>query len=110
MDLYRVTVDGIGIYEAFKNRVDFNIWKRFLSSPDVDWLNKPSIVYKDGMKSYFTDAGYYRFKNETLPLISKFIPNKEIDVEHIYGIPENHRLVYKDDYQVIIKHKNGIRY
>jgi hypothetical protein len=103
IDLYRVTVDGIGIYEAFRRRVDFKIWKRFLDSPDVNWLDKPPLQYRSGMESYFTAIGYDRFTRDTLPYINKFIHSKDIQVEHIFGVPNNKRLVYMDEYQIVVK-------
>lgn len=53
---YRVTYLGKGIYNELKNNVSKEIWQSFLSSPKINWLQKPPS-YAENNKSYFTEKG-----------------------------------------------------
>lgn len=98
---YRLTYDGIGIYEAFKKHVEMNILKDFLSSSLSNWLPKPP-EYKENYTSYFTELGYEKFNREVLPTFVKYLNREKINVE---VISEVGNVVYSDEYQIVIKTK-----
>lgn len=105
---YRVSCEGIGIYEYLKNYLWSNVanpkekWDKFINSKNTNWLNKPSL-YNDNLKeyySYFTKIGYKLFLEKTLPLITNCIDKALIKTE-IIEINKN-EIVYQDNYQIVI--------
>ena len=82
-EFFRITCEGIGIYEYFKKYLWNNIsnhnkvWNNFIKSNKTNWLKKPAI-YNDETKeyrSYFNSNGYEFFLERTFPLITKWIDN-----------------------------------
>ena len=104
---YRVSYNGIGVYEAFKNEVinkypnGWEIWKKFKNSKHVNWLPLPKINYESGCYSYFTTVGYLKFKKETLPLIEEYLDKSKIKTEIVTNL--SGKIVYLDKYQIVIK-------
>ena len=96
--LYRITYNGEGIYNALKKHVDKDIWMQILSSNHITWLPKPPS-YASNNKSYFTQKGYIKFNEETLPLICNYLDKNKINIEEFNKI-EN--IIYSDKYQVVI--------
>lgn len=108
-EYYRVTCDGIGIYEYLKQYLWNNIsnadevWNDFIKSDNTNWLNKPTL-YNDKSKeyySYFNMEGYKVFLEKTLPLITNWIDRNTIKTE-IVKIHEE-KIVYQDEYQIVIE-------
>lgn len=108
-EYFRITCEGIGIYEYFKKYLWNNVsnpkevWDDFINSNETNWLNKP-LIYNDDVKeysSYFNEAGYRLFLERTLPIITKWIDKKNIKTEKL-KINES-QIVYKDDYQIVIE-------
>lgn len=106
---YRVTCEGIGIYEYLKKYLWNNVanaaevWDKFIKSSDTNWLNKPTI-YDDKLKdyySYFNFNGYKMFLERTLPLITNWIDRDRIKIKKV-RINEK-KIVYCDEYQVVIE-------
>lgn len=95
---YRVTYDGNGIYEEFKNACDFDEWKKFKNSRACNWLPLPP-EYKGDYRSYFTKEGFEKFKKYTLPEIKKKLDSDKINIEKLYG--DDLDIVYQDKYQVV---------
>lgn len=87
--LYRITYNGIGVYEALRLTISKEDWDNFLNDDKVSWLLVPPFEYKEGYQSFFTADGYERFKTETLPLISQYLDEKTIKTETI-EIVEQH--------------------
>lgn len=81
--LYRVTYSGIGVYEALRLTISKDAWDNFLDNGKVSWLLIPPFEYKKGYRSFFTEEGYEKFKEETLPLISEYLDKNAIKVETI---------------------------
>ena len=94
---YRVTYKGIGIYEAFKQLVPERVWIRFLKSEYATWLPKPP-GYTDGYQSYFTSLGYLKFKQNTLPFMTKYLDKNKITVNKYQDVG---KVIYRDLYQVV---------
>lgn len=104
--LYRVTYNGIGIYEAFKSelwKVDNSpsLWNELKITKNFTWLDKPDL-YESDYRSYFTEKGIYNFKNLSLPIMLKYLDNDLITIQKI-AKDENSKIVYKDENQIIIK-------
>ena len=95
---YRVTYNGIGIYEAFRQSVPQHVWLRFLKSDKASWLPKPPD-YTSGYESYFTKLGFSKFEEMTLPYMSKFLDRKKINIKEYMDIGD---IVYRDMFQVIV--------
>lgn len=88
-EYFRITCEGIGIYEYLKKYLWNNIsnpsevWDNFIKSNKINWLNKPTI-YTDEAKeyhSYFNGKGYEIFLEKTLPLITEWIDRNFIKIE-----------------------------
>lgn len=100
---YRVTYNGIGIYQALK-KVLFDRynssgpWTEFVNSPACSWLPKPP-TYGDDDRSFFTKEGYDKFMELTLPVINKYIDQTKIYIE-MEMIPKE-SIKYSDEYQFI---------
>ena len=94
---YRVTHNGIGIYEAFRQEVGEEMWNNFLDSPMAEWLPKLD-KYLDEYKRYFTEEGYDMFQQRTWTYMIKYVGTMKI--ETYTDLPNN--IIYKDKYQVII--------
>lgn len=101
---YRLTYNGIGIYEALKKEM-FNktytpdAWIEFKNSPECNWLPLPP-TYGDNNASYFTEAGYNKFMEITMPIVNEYIPAEDIKTE-VSKVPTN-AIVYEDEYQFVI--------
>lgn len=100
---YRVTYDGIGIYDAVKNSVDQQTWINLLNDDAIKWLPKPPS-YAINNRSYFTKKGYDIFVKRTLPLLKEYIDPKKIQTSTNVDI--GNALVYSDDYQVVVEGSN----
>lgn len=101
---YRLTYNGIGIYEALKKEM-FNkthtpdAWIEFKNSPECNWLPLPP-TYGDDNASYFTEAGYNKFMELTMPIVNEYISAEDIKTE-VSKVPAN-AIVYEDEYQFVI--------
>ena len=99
--LYRVTYNNKGIYNELKKAVNKNVWLHLLSLKEFTWLPKPS-TYATCNESYFTQKGFDRFINDTLPIISKYLDKQNIKIETFEKV-EN--IIYLDEYQIVIENK-----
>lgn len=101
---YRLTYNGIGIYEALKKEM-FNkthtpdAWIEFKNSPECNWLPLPP-TYGNDNASYFTEAGYNKFMELTMPIVNEYISAEDIKTE-VSKVPAN-AIVYEDEYQFVI--------
>lgn len=98
---YRLTYNGIGIYEAFKQSCSSSEWKDFLNSDAAQWLPKPKVYNnKNLLNSYFTKDGYIMFMKKTYPVFIKklYIKLIKTDICNISG-----NIVYKDKYQIVVE-------
>ena len=106
--LYRITYNGIGIYEAFKKICSTEEWKEIKKVSG--WLPLPKAYENDDKKdysrSYFTLKGYEKFNKTVLPFIVKKIKSDNINVEEIsdnnLGTP-----IYEDEYQKVYDISNN---
>ena len=100
---YRVSYDGIGIYEAYKNAVTPTKWHEFINSQNAKWLPKPSVKnYKDSYASYFTETGYNTFSTKVLPLFMVALDSRKINIEKTKDINLRYKVVYEDTMQIVI--------
>lgn len=95
---FRVTYDGIGIYEAMKQHMSAEQWKKLLKSDKFTWLPKPK-EYPSDCKSYFTKYGMDKFNELVMPVATGCLGNN-IKVEKFSDVGD---IVYRDQYQVITK-------
>lgn len=95
--LYRVTYNGIGVYEALRLTISKDAWNDFLNNDKVSWLLTPPFEYRKGYRSFFTEAGYEKFKEETLPLISEYLDESVIKVETIKVVEQ-----YPEDNSIMV--------
>ena len=101
----RVTYDGEGIYQAFKESVSFDVWKSFKNSNAANWLPLPPS-YEDNYRSYFTTTGYKMFMKRTYPVMIKYLDKSKIKIEEVYLQQSN--IIYEDKFQVVISEDNTI--
>ena len=98
--LYRVTYNGVGIYEAFKNACTYDEWKSFKNSDAVKWLPVPKAYGKDtNNTSYFTELGYSKFKKNVYPIITQKLDKGSIKVDEVTLSTDP---IYSDLYQVVV--------
>ena len=97
---YRVTYNGIGIYEAFKNACTHDEWRSFKNSDAVKWLPTPKVYGRDPNHiSYFTELGYSKFKKNTYPIIAQKLDKNNIKVDKVMLSIDP---IYSDLYQVVV--------
>ena len=101
----RVTYDGEGIYQAFKESVSFDVWKSFKNSNAANWLPLPPL-YEGNYRSYFTTTGYKMFMKRTYPVMIEYLDKSKIKVEEVYLQQSN--IIYEDKFQVVISEDNTI--
>ena len=106
---YRVTYNGVGIYEELKKEMykinyDSSEWKKFKQSDACNWLPLPPS-YCDGYYSYFTKLGYDKFMESTYPIITKYLDKYSISIKQCY-IDKN-SIIYQDKYQIVIDSSNN---
>ena len=95
---YRVTHNGIGIYEAIRKHCSAGKWKELLSSKIFTWLPKPKEYPQNGI-SYFTKEGIDMFNELVLPEAEGILgDNIKVDT---FTSSEIGNIVYRDKYQVI---------
>lgn len=98
---YRITYNGIGVYQALKENITMNEWRRILNSELINWLPKPpesTYGTSDEFRSYFTEDGYDKFNQLTMPVICKYLDENKIKIETFTNVPG---IVYRDRYQVV---------
>lgn len=104
---FRVTYDGIGVYEALKRQIwaknDFSKekWEDFRNSKDVNWLKKPR-TYGNDYCSYFTEFGFMLFMKKTYPFIIKWLDKNKIKIEKNSFDKKITDFIYQDEHQVVI--------
>lgn len=96
---YRVSYNGVGIYEALKQAVTKDEWIKILKDPKITWLPKPP-EYANGYISYFTPYGYKMFETHTYTLISKYLNEKDILAVKLSDLGSD--IIYQDKYQVVV--------
>jgi hypothetical protein len=106
--VYRVTYDGIGIYEAMKKISSVKKWHDFLNSSDAKWLPKPpNGVYKKGSNSlsYFTKEGFEKFKETTLKRFVKELDKNKMHIDCIDTkvLEKAQECVYQDVFQKVYR-------
>ena len=99
---FRITYNNIGIYEAFKQNIPWDVWINFKKSKECNWLPLPP-KYEDGYYSYFTYEGYKKFMKLTYPEMIKYLDKYKIKVEKL-NIDKN-VIIYSDKYQVVVNSK-----
>lgn len=106
--LYRLTLDGIGIYEAYKKLLfrryptDMakKLWKAIVDASE--WLPKPCIEggYDGQLASWFTEKGLEKFKKAVFPAMSPDIYFDEIEFDEKPLSACSH-IIYHDKFQVV---------
>lgn len=95
--IYRYTSNGIGIYEALKNKLGKTEWEKLLKSGELSWLPKPPNKYSKSNRSYFTKLGKEEFEKRNLDLFKNNLDDISLEIIDI----NNNNIVYKDKYQII---------
>ena len=98
--LYRVTYEDDGIYEAFRKNATFEEWKAFKDSKAAKWLPIPTN-YGDSDVSYFTEEGFKKFRELTLPSVERKLDTDKIIATKV-NVP-NGKITYHDKYQYVIE-------
>lgn len=96
--LYRITSNGVGIYEVLKQRMSAKNWKEFLDSDACKWLPKPD-KYTAQCRSYFTKAGIDKYNELVAPIVDKVIGNN-ITFE-TFKKEDIGDIIYQDEYQIV---------
>ena len=105
---YRVTYNGVGIYEALKQQIWNNSnfskedWLKFKNSASVNWLKTPN-TYGNNNYSFFTELGYSLFMKNTYPLIIQYLNKELINIEKYSFDIKNIKLIYSDEHQIVIE-------
>ena len=98
---FRITYNDIGIYEAYRQNVSQEKWKKFLNSKEAKWLPKPHLYNSNNkLQSYFTKLGYEMFMQYTYDIFKKDLNENDIIIEQVYL--DEKSIVYKDKHQVVI--------
>ena len=103
--LYRVTYEDDGIYEVFRKNATFEEWKAFKESKAAKWLPIPTN-YGDSDVSYFTEEGFKKFRELTLPSIERKLDTDKIIATKV-NVP-NGKITYYDKYQYVIEPEKAI--
>jgi len=98
---YRLTYKGEGIYNAVKRRVSNEEWKKLLKDPNINWIPKPP-EYLDGYRSYFTKDGFSKFWDKSRKIIYNILDEDDIELDK--KKISNKDIIYRDEYQVVVKH------
>lgn len=98
---YRLTYKGEGIYNAVKRRVSNEEWKKLLKDPNINWIPKPP-EYLDGYRSYFTKDGFSKFWDKSRKIIYNILDEDDIELDK--KKISNKDIIYRDGYQVVVKH------
>ena len=101
---WRITYNGIGIYEQLKREMykinnDSSEWIKFKQSKSCNWLPLPPS-YCDGNYSYFTKSGYDKFMKDTYPIIIEYLDKDNINIEQCHINTAS--IIYEDKYQIVI--------
>lgn len=101
---WRITYNGIGIYEQLKREMykinnDSSEWNKFKQSKSCNWLPLPPS-YCDGNYSYFTKSGYDKFMKDTYPIIIEYLDKDNINIEQCHINTAS--IIYEDKYQIVI--------
>jgi len=105
---WRVSYNGIGIYEALKNeiwkRYEFpkEEWDKLKKSKTFMWLKAPNIYYEN-CYSYFTELGYELFMKNTYPIFIKYLDEKNIMIDKFIFDNTKIDIIYSDEHQIVIK-------
>ena len=105
---YRVSYNGIGIYEALKNEIwkkcklPKEEWDKLKKSKAFKWLETPNIYYENCC-SYFTELGYELFIKNTYPMFIKCLDEKNITITKFIFDNTKINIIYSDEYQIVIK-------
>lgn len=98
---YRVTCDGIGIYEAVDKYCKKEDERR-KNKPDGSWLPKVGVDFP-GKVSFWTEKGFKKYQESGLFDWHKSVVEGEIKIIEINHKPEN--ILYEDDYQIIFEYQ-----
>lgn len=104
---WRVTYNGIGIYEAFKtelwNKLDNPniVWNDLKNSNVFNWLKVPSVHY-DNCYSYFTKEGMDLFMKNTYPVFVKYLDENKIKIDSSTFEKEELKILYEDEHQIVV--------
>lgn len=103
--LYRITYNGIGIYEAYKKVCSFDEWRSFINSDAATWLDVPKVYNRDiNHTSYFTERGYEVFQKNTYPIMIQKLNKRNIKVDQVVL---DVKPVYEDLYQIVVPNHIG---
>lgn len=95
---FRVTHDGIGIYEAMRRQISSKDWKKLLKSDNFTWLPKLK-EYPPECRSYFTKDGMDKFNDLVYPIAAGIVGDN-IKIEK-FTADDISYIIYKDQYQII---------
>lgn len=104
--VWRVTYDGVGIYEAYRNSISDAEWHKFKNSSAAKWLPIPP-KYGENYRSYFTYEGLQKFNKLVLPMIAKVLNPKKILIEEV-PMSESPSVTYRDEYQLVMLAENAM--
>lgn len=103
MAWYRVTVDGVGIYEA-ADRDCLRDDVRRQNKPDGSWLPKVGARYPRAI-SYWTEFGWKTYNESGLFDWHKSVVTGEIFVKRLDEKPKD--VLHEDVYQLIVSDSGG---
>ena len=99
MCYYRITVDGVGIYEAVERDCPRDDDRRKVK-PDGSWLPKVGMNYP-GAVSYWTEAGFERYKTSGLFNWHSSVVRGAVKVDVLERKPAS--VLYEDELQIIVQ-------
>lgn len=109
---FRLSYNGIGIYEALKKELwnksnnPKEEWEKLKRSNSFTWLKIPTI-YPKNSSSYFNLDGFNVFMERTYPIFVKYLNVNNIVIEEFDFEDDKLDIVYQDEYQIVIKTKSG---
>jgi len=105
---YRVTYNGVGVYDAFKRKLweksntPKEDWIKLKNSDVFSWLKIPEINYEN-CYSYFTKIGYQLFKNNTYQLFLEYLDKDKIEIKKYKFNKAQLDILYEDEHQIVVK-------
>lgn len=101
---WRITYNGIDVYEALKHELLSNSlreeWSKLVESKVFNWLSTP--IFISNSSSYLNELGYSTFKDKLYPIIIKYLDEKNINIEKFNYDENSNNILYSDEYQIVV--------
>lgn len=102
MKVYRITVQGVGVFMAAKMEPRFKEFETELNA--MDWFPQVGEMYP-GAVSFWTEEGYHKYQETGLKEIhKKIIGEHKLHLTVLDLHEDEPSIVYRDELQIIVQH------